>query len=142
MVIILSVINALLSPHGNENSKLMIFLCYMQYSEGREIYLTSDFLPFSIIILSLITIIGVVSCFILCNEERELMQEVALDTPLREAYENIIRNLESGGEALTANNDLDAAEDNEMMTGEFKNDNSARFVIKLFLDPVFPLTRV
>ena len=44
---------------------------------------------FSIIILSLITIIGVVSCFILCNEERELMQEMTLDTPLREAYQNV-----------------------------------------------------
>ena len=51
--------------------------------------------PFrSIIILSLIAIIGVVSCFILCSEEKELRQEVALDTPLKEAYADIFKSIE------------------------------------------------
>ncbi len=65
-------------------------------------------------------IIGVVSCFILCNEERELMQvqckqselfichlkkkmfgnaqEVALDTPLKEAYADIFRSIEASAD--------------------------------------------
>ncbi|XP_059098177.1 uncharacterized protein LOC131892361 isoform X1 [Tigriopus californicus] len=51
----------------------------------------------SIIIITLITIIGAVSCFILCNEDEELKEaELILDTPTREAYEGMIQALKEG----------------------------------------------
>lgn len=78
------------STQGNQMDRTLLARFIQSYR------LVSFYLS-SIIIITLITIIGAVSCFILCNEDEELKEaELILDTPTREAYEGMIQALKEG----------------------------------------------